>query len=60
LSFNIDHFGDQSFVQIPFHIQNLYIIPIEIMIRDYSVIGDHRMCGRISFYVISMLSDSCL
>jgi len=53
-------FGNQSFVQIPFHIQNLYIIPIKIMVRDYSVIDDHRMCGRISFYVVSMFSDSCL
>jgi len=57
---NIDHFGDQSFVKIPFHIQNLHIILIKIMVRDYSVIGDHRMRGCISFCVVSMFSDSCL
>jgi len=60
LRFNIDHFGDQSFVQISFHIQNFYIISIKIMVRDYSVIDDHRMCGHISFYVVSMFSNSCL
>jgi len=34
LRFNINHFGDQSFIQIPFHIQNLYIIPIKFMVKD--------------------------
>jgi len=35
-------------------------MPIKIMVTDYSVIGDHRICGRISFYVVSMFNDSCL